>query len=35
MNYGTEENPYYDDYYYLKVLNFEVMNEKGQDTVKN
>lgn len=35
MNYGTEENPYYDDYYYLKVLNFEVMNEKGEDTVKN
>lgn len=35
MNYGTEENPYYDDYYYLKVLNFEVMNKKGEDTVKN
>lgn len=35
MNYGTEENPYYDDYYYLKVLNFEVMNEKGEDNVKN
>ncbi len=35
MNYGTEENPNYDDYYYLKVLNFEVMNEKGEDTVKN
>ena len=35
INYGTEENPYYDDYYYLKVLNFEVMNEKGEDTVKN
>ena len=35
MNYGTEENPYYDEYYYLKVLNFEVMNEKGEDTVKN
>ena len=35
MNYGTEENSYYDDYYYLKVLNFEIMNEKGQDTVKN
>ena len=35
MNYGTEENPYYDDYYYLKVLNFEIMNEKGEDTVKN
>ena len=35
MNYGTEKNPYYGDYYYLKVLNFEVMNEKGEDTVKN
>ena len=35
MNYGTEGNPYYDDYYYLKVLNFEIMNEKGEDTVKN
>lgn len=35
LNYGTEENPYYDDYYYLKVLNFEVMNEKGEETVKN
>ena len=35
MNYGTEENPNYDDYYYLKVLNFEIMNEKGEDTVKN
>ena len=35
MNYGTDEDPYYYDYYYLKVLNFEVMNEKGEDTVKN
>ena len=35
INYGTEENAFYDDYYYLKVLNFEIMNEKGEDTVKN
>ena len=34
-NYGTEENPYSYDYYYIKVLNFEIMNEKGEDTVKN
>lgn len=35
INYGTKENPNYDDYYYLKVLSFEIMNEKGEDTVKN
>ena len=35
MNYGTQESPYYGDYYYLKVLSFEIMNEKGEDTIKN
>lgn len=34
-NYGTEEEPYYYEYYYLKVLNLEIMNEKGEDTVTN
>ena len=31
MNFGTEEEPYYD----LDVLNFEIMNTRGEDTVKN
>ena len=35
MNFGTEEEPYYDYYYYLDVLNFEIMNTRGEDTVKN
>lgn len=35
VNYGTEANPYYDDSYFLKVEAFEVMNEKGQETIKN
>lgn len=32
---GNDESSYYQDYYYLKVLNLEVMNEKGQTTVNN
>lgn len=35
VNYGTEEHPYYDDNYYLKVKTLEVMHEKGQTTIKN
>ena len=35
VNMGTENNPYYGDNYYLKVSCFELMNEKGQATVKN
>ncbi len=35
VNYGTEEHPYYDDNYYLKVKTIEVMHEKGQTTIKN
>lgn len=34
-NGGTEEDPYYYNYYYLKVINLEIMNERGQDTVSN
>lgn len=32
---GNDESSAYQDYYYLKVINLEVMNEKGLDTVKN
>lgn len=32
---GNDETTNFQDYYYLKVLNLEVMNEKGEDTVKN
>lgn len=32
---GNDETSNYQDYYYLKVLNLEVMNEKGQTTVNN
>lgn len=32
---GNDETSNYQDYYFLKVLNLEVMNEKGQDTVNN
>lgn len=35
INYGTEENLYYDTYFYLKVFNFQIMNEKGEDTINN
>ena len=35
VNYGTEEHPYYDDNYYLKVKTIEVMHKKGQTTIKN
>lgn len=34
-NYGTEEKPDYQDYYYIKVLSLQVMNERGQETVNN
>lgn len=34
-NFGTKENPVYSEYYYLKVLSLQVMNEKGKDTVNN
>ena len=32
---GNDETTNYQDYYYLKVLNLEIMNERGQDTVNN
>ena len=32
---GNDETTNYQDYYYIKVLNLEVMNERGLDTVKN
>lgn len=34
-NFGTKENPVYSEYYYLKVLSLQVMNERGKDTVNN
>lgn len=34
-NVGTEKRPVYEEYYYLKVLSIEIMNERGQDTVNN
>ena len=32
---GNDETSNFQDYYFLKALNIEVMNEKGEDTVKN
>lgn len=35
INYGTAENPYYFENYYLKVSSFEIMSEKGDETIIN
>ena len=35
MNYGTIDDPYYRETYYLKVTSFEILDEKGEETVKN
>ena len=32
---GNDETSYFQDYYYLKAVSIEVMNEKGIDTVNN
>ena len=32
---GNDETSNFEDYYYLKVLNLEIMNEKGETTVNN
>ena len=32
---GNDETSFNEDYYYLKVLSLEIMNEKGNDTVNN
>ena len=32
---GNDATSNYEDYYYISVDNFEIMNEKGQDTVNN
>ena len=32
---GNDETSNYKDYYYIDVVNFEIMNEKGVDTVNN
>ena len=32
---GNDESSYYQDFYYLRAVSLEVMNEKGQDTVEN
>ena len=32
---GNDITSNYTDYYYLKALSIEVMNEKGQETVNN
>lgn len=32
---GNDASSNYQDYYYLKALNLEIMNERGQDTVNN
>ena len=32
---GNDETTDFQDYYYLKVLNLEIMNERGEDTVNN
>lgn len=32
---GNDETSNFQDYYYLNVINLEVMNERGQDTVNN
>ena len=32
---GNDETSYYQDFYYLKVLSIEIMNERGIDTVNN
>lgn len=35
LKLGNDETTNYQDYYYLDVINFEIMNKKGQDTVTN
>lgn len=35
LEVGNDADSDYQDYYYIKALNIEVMNEKGQDTVYN
>lgn len=35
LEVGNDETSNYTDYYYLKVLSLEIMNEKGEDTVNN
>ena len=35
LDKGNDETSNYNDYYFLKVLNLEVMNEMGQATVNN
>ena len=32
---GNDETSNYEDYYYLKVSNFEIMKQRGEDTVNN
>ena len=32
---GNDETSYYQDFYYLKALSIEVMNERGLETVQN
>ena len=32
---GNDETTNFQDYYYLKALNLEVMNERGEDKVNN
>ena len=32
---GNDSTSYYQDYYYIKALSMEIMNEKGQETVNN
>ena len=35
LDVGNDETSGYEDYYFLKVVNLEIMNEKGQMTVTN
>ena len=35
LEVGNDATTNYTDYYYLNVLNFEIMNERGNDTVNN
>ena len=32
---GNDATSNFEDYYYISVENFEIMNERGQDTVNN
>ena len=32
---GNDETSYYQDYYYIKAISVEVMNQRGQEDIEN